>query len=196
MQRVRRSYYILHTTSYSLKADGFCVWKRVLGMRAVGGDAPRGSGREPRSDRPTPTHATATREGGIGGDPTSTNDQTASHEWTRLVCRTTNLVERRNLAVARIKITICQQKTQDTIVRHHTHAKTKHSASSHPSLRERLNYLCRPRCSVDVVVGGGEHPLFMLLTSLLHRGGRLAQVRAAPRPRRSSSGDDDGELLG
>ena len=104
--------------------------------------------------------------------------------------------ERRNLAVARIKITICQQKTQDTIVRHHTHAKTKHSASSHPSLRERLNYLCRPRCSVDVVVGGGEHPLFMLLTSLLHRGGRLAQVRAAPRPRRSSSGDDDGELLG
>ena len=87
-------------------------------------------------------------------------------------------------------------KTQVTVVRHHTHAKSKHSASSHPSLRERLNYLCRPRCSVDVVVGGGEHPLFMLLTSLLHRGGRLAQVRAAPRPRRSSSGDDDGELLG
>ena len=108
-----------------------------------------------------------------------------------------NLVERRtSRRVARIKITICQQKNQDTIVRHHTHAKTKHSASSHPSLRDRLNYLCRPRCSVDVVVGGGEHPLFMLLASLLHRGGRLAQVRAAPRPRRSSSGDDDGELLG
>ena len=137
------------------------------------------------------------RGASVLGDHVHERSDRESRVDSRVTSRTRlDLVERRNLAVARIKITICQQKTQDTIVRHHTHAKTKHSASSHPSLRERLNYLCRPRCSVDVVVGGGEHPLFMLLASLLHRGGRLAQVRAAPRPRRSSSGDDDGELLG
>ena len=176
----------------------FGVWKRVFGKGGLSV-----GGRRPRAPLLPPDRHRHARGASVDGDHVHVNDlsdQTASHEWTHVsrVGRDSILSkdETSQWRASKSPSVSKRPRSQDTIVRHHTHAKTKHSASSHPSLRERLNHLCRPRCSVDVVVGGGEHPLFMLLTSLLHRGGRLAQVRAAPRPRRSSSGDDDGELLG